>query len=391
MTSKPRLRALLPNLALFLFSLLLVAVLGEAYLRLRLPFEEQRYRYMRSRNVFQYVPSNLQFDPEVGFLCRPNLSVRFSNIEYRTRVVTNSESWRDDEASLRDPGILLLGDSFFFGWGINKEEDVDTRLESLTGVRALNMAVPGYATQQEFILLRRWAEKHPLRDRIVLVQFYGNDIPGMDHKPGDVFPAVLPGPGGVAFTPVPRAGYEAMFTNARSAMNRGVARWSFLADFVQQRWPRFKDKLAKLVAPRAQEKSSATAPATPESPPPAAPAADSSAVRPIMLVTRAMKEMADREGFHLLFVYVPSVRYYEGRPTYDKNALEALMPALEAARIPWVDLRPVLSRQDYFRLDDHWRPSGDEKAARVIVERMQAEGWLGNVPPECALKAAPAP
>ncbi len=370
----PRTRTAVLNAGLAVFSLLIAASLGEAFLRVRLPFEEKRRTYMRSRHVFQYEPANIRWDPELGFACRPNLSARFNNDEYRTRVLTNSEGFRDDEASIADPRLILLGDSFFFGWGVNKEESIESGLESLTGARALNMAVPGYATSQEYLLLKRWSGSHPLRGTVVIVQFYGNDIPGMDHKPGDIFPAVSEGPGGtVAFSPVPEPAVGLMIANANGAMNHGIARWSYLADFAGQwrvrianKWERIRHRPPAVLAagdPGDAQAEQAGAPG---------------AVPPIRLVVRALRALADAEGFHLLFVYVPSVRFYEGKLDYDEKALAALEPALSESSVAWIDLRPVLGRGDYYGKDDHWNRSGHAKAARAIAERLRTEGWAAR-------------
>lgn len=85
------------------------------------------------------------------------------------------------------------------------------------------------------------------------------------------------------------------------------------------------------------------------------------------------------------YAIIPDKSYYlgdkSGHLTMDYNALYAQM----AAGLPWaqeIDLRPVLSGQDYYRTDTHWRQENLIPAASALCE------GLGVTPPKAEQFAA---
>lgn len=87
----------------------------------------------------------------------PNLDVRFQKVALRT----NSCGMRGPEISLVKPKdtfrIVLLGDSFAFGWGVEEEKIFARVMERVLNEKhagrlrfeVLNLGVPGYSTFQE--------------------------------------------------------------------------------------------------------------------------------------------------------------------------------------------------------------------------------------------------
>ena len=85
------------------------------------------------------------------------------------------------------------------------------------------------------------------------------------------------------------------------------------------------------------------------------------------------------------YAIIPDKGYYlgedSGHLTMDYNALYAQM----AAGLPWaqeIDLRPVLTGQDYYRTDTHWRQENLIPAASALCE------GLGVTPPKAEQFAA---
>jgi hypothetical protein len=75
------------------------------------------------------------------------------------------------------PSIVFLGESIMAGHGLTWSESVPAQVEALTGVRAANLAVGGYATDQAYLRLR--AEWPRFRDpRAVVVLF----MPSLFHR-----------------------------------------------------------------------------------------------------------------------------------------------------------------------------------------------------------------
>ena len=62
---------------------------------------------------------------------------------------------RDDEASLRAPAVVVLGDSYAMGWGVAQDETIAEVIERETGLRALNAGIASYGTVREMRLLDR--------------------------------------------------------------------------------------------------------------------------------------------------------------------------------------------------------------------------------------------
>ena len=112
------------------------------------------------------------YDPELTYLLRPGPS-RFRNREFDTTLRGNSAGLRDDEASLDRPDLIVLGDSFALGWGVERAETFAQILERRTGLRVLNASMSSYATAREVILLERLDTSAA---RAVVVQYFFNDF-----------------------------------------------------------------------------------------------------------------------------------------------------------------------------------------------------------------------
>jgi hypothetical protein len=126
----------------------------------------------------------------------PNLNVKFQKVSVRT----NSFGLRGAEVPREKPAgtyrVILLGDSFAFGWGVEQEEtfayklqellqaelsvrgnreEVSKRIDSeIRRVEVLNFGVPGYSTFQEVALLRK--EAMSFSPDAVIVYFVENDF-----------------------------------------------------------------------------------------------------------------------------------------------------------------------------------------------------------------------
>jgi lysophospholipase L1-like esterase len=97
-----------------------------------------------------------QYDAQLGWVNAPGsyARVRDREIDYTARI--NSSGYRDPERSPTPADgvqrVLVLGDSVTWGWGVDDGRRYSDLLEDWFGgaVEFINMAVPGYGTDQQF-------------------------------------------------------------------------------------------------------------------------------------------------------------------------------------------------------------------------------------------------
>ncbi len=130
-----------------------------------------RELYMLDRHIIQVEPEAARWDPRLGYTLRPGEFV-FANTEFRTRYRVNSLGLRDDEASLEAPEIVVIGDSFAMGWGVDQHDSFPEVLEEISGRRVLNTAVSSWGTARSLRLLDRLNLDHA---RHLIIQFCNND------------------------------------------------------------------------------------------------------------------------------------------------------------------------------------------------------------------------
>lgn len=109
-----------------------------------------------------------RFSSVYGWELRPGAAAR---IDGRLTTVNRWGQRGREHERQRTGGrrrVLVLGDSVAFGYGVADEETFAARLEA-RGFEAINMAVPGYGTDQELLRLER--EGGAWRPDVVLLNF----------------------------------------------------------------------------------------------------------------------------------------------------------------------------------------------------------------------------
>jgi len=131
----------------------------------------RHYYFSHDRNIIQMREGCGQYDPGLGYTLRPG-QCEFKNREFATTVRVNSLGTRDDEASLSGPEIVVVGDSYAMGWGVDQGETFADLLQRDTGRRVLNLAVSSYGTAREMTMLSR-ADRSRLA--AIVIQYCEND------------------------------------------------------------------------------------------------------------------------------------------------------------------------------------------------------------------------
>lgn len=130
----PRLRRYGTRLAVVLASVLLALGLGEWAVRRLFPaFDPSgQVRLVRQGELVLGVPDS-------------RARQRKNTGDYDVGVRFGPRGFRDprDVAEAQPSDLLVVGDSFAFGWGVEEDERWSNRLEVLSGQRSFNIAMPG--------------------------------------------------------------------------------------------------------------------------------------------------------------------------------------------------------------------------------------------------------
>ena len=114
---------------------------------------------------------------------KPNKKINFSKKEFATTIKINRLGLRDEEFALEKESncrrIVVLGDSFVFGHGVNLEDTFVKQLErglnQITDkkIQVINGGINGYDTKREFFYLRE--KLIHLQPEMIIIAFTLND------------------------------------------------------------------------------------------------------------------------------------------------------------------------------------------------------------------------
>jgi hypothetical protein len=132
----------------------------------------RRLYLAHDRNLIQAMPCCARYDPDLFYTLRPG-QFRFRNREFDTAFRVNHLGLRDSESDLRSPQVVVLGDSYAMGWGVDQEATLARLVARSTGLRALNAGIAGYGTVREMRLLDR-IDTSALR--YLVIQYCDDDV-----------------------------------------------------------------------------------------------------------------------------------------------------------------------------------------------------------------------
>jgi hypothetical protein len=294
-----------------------------------------RELYMLDRRMIQFEDHAARWDERLGYTLRPG-RFRFANTEYDTAYSVNSLGVRDDEGSLTSPDIVVIGDSFAMGWGVEQEESFPRLLERLSGRTVLNASVASYGTARQLRLLEHVDLS---RTRRLVIQFCNNDY--FENLAFD-----REGPG---FATQDRAGYQRAVDDYRALRRYLPGRYV---------WTLFRSRLGVFRA-------------EPDHPDPANPAAQR---RQAELFLHVLAESAvDLTGLQLVVFELNGYNRHRGLfiPALTEVIAGGQWPAFIEQMIV-VDLAVELGPELFYRLDDHLTPEGHEDLAGRLWEIIQS-------------------
>jgi lysophospholipase L1-like esterase len=353
---------ILANLALVLASVLLA--LGALELGLRLVW--QGY-YLKTPKGYA------AHDPIRGWRNLPGATVDYGEPEFSTVVVHDSHGFRGPEVPLaKPPGkfrILVLGDSFTYGVGVENDETFSARLGQLDPrLEVINAGVIGYGTSQELVLLQE--QGLPLRPDLVLVAFFWNDVAN-SYVRG--LPPFAVENGALRYPPADARVPE----RPRRPDSRRLLRHSYAYRFLSDRLKMLSFQ-AKLALELPIEDDDRLAGHDPEA-----------AWQLTALLLSEIQRSAQAAGASTLVALIPDQVQVQPdlsvtglRP--ENYEIQDRMRALAAAHdIAVLDLLPGMRdayQSDgvplYYRVDRHFNARGHQLAAKILLEELLRRGYL---------------
>ena len=349
-------RGLLINLSLIVISTLVALFLSEVALRLMglkpLYVSPERDRFWK-------------YDSLLGWAHEPGQEGIFETPQFRTVVRINENGLRDRRHSYERQSdverILVLGDSFAWGYGVEESERFSQLLEKSLDVEVINAGVSGYSTDQELLWYRSEGIKYET-DLVILV-LAGNDVGDNDrqlvstiyYKPKFVIEEGQLVPIGY---PVPRTSPQGRFVYALSQR-------SALAYFLVQRYFDFLSLYGEIKANSDHANSSASG--------------ISAKGEPFRLTMALIDEMRNiAEARKAKFVMVTTDRWWNhpSGESYEDfiNTLRAKgFLVLDVESMPGFDPKVMLIPGD-----GHWNQAGHEFVAEKIKAFIESSQLLGK-------------
>ncbi|MEO8225751.1 MAG: SGNH/GDSL hydrolase family protein [Gammaproteobacteria bacterium] len=271
--------------------------------------------------------------------------------DYDVRVTTNSAGMRGRREYTVEPApgtwrVLVLGDSFAFGYGVEDDDVVSAVLEDLLNDRrpatgryeVINLAVSGFGQAEELVTYE--ARGRAYRPGVVAILYFENDI-------GNNAVAEL-------YTETPDGGVtrtDKSYLPGAKLQERLYAiapiRWLFEHS---QAWNLIRNRLSVLVQNSLLRKQGLQK--------------FDDATTPALGLTRSLlRQMATEiraDGARVIFVIVPNPAEMHSNFPLTADEVTALGATL-------VDGREFLTPADYYPRDGHWRASGHRKAAEKLL------------------------
>jgi hypothetical protein len=288
----------------------------------------------------QPITTIYEYSPHTDYVLKPNKSVGFNTVEFNSKITTNSFGLRDSELNLsKEIKILVLGDSFTFGLGVNNSQTFSTILEnqlnSELGDRfeVINTGVNGYDTKREYKYLVNYGNS--FNPDYILLMFVINDP--LSNSEEYWFSTV---PTGMArFIPLKSVGALIEYSrNPWKLLNKLGYSVEYENDIDHFDCLR-KDKCAE-------------------------------GWKSTLQYLRLINDFVDDTDKILIIVNVPVQDQLNPESLNRYNITKSPVPLKEYCKgqVKCIDLSESLSIEDYYDQNGHWKPSGHQKAAQEIFE-----------------------
>jgi hypothetical protein len=336
MVSRPVVRRTLLHLQVSAVAVYLALLLGELVIG--------GWPKIPSKNPMASLRGLFVEDGKAEFRNARNFEGVFDDGLVRAQFRTNSLGDRDDEPGFEGDGrcrLLLLGDSFAFGWGLTRDQTIERQLELMGAGRvdAYNLGVIAYNAEK---VLARFEAADWWRGTAVLYLFFNNDLVDVELDSLVIRDGYL-----VNRANQGQVAYYAMEVPVALAVLHSV----FGLRNLRERLEVLRDR-ERALAVWPHLYSSAT-------------------IANAVAKTKEMESLAGSRGASFIAVILPTRGETEWRQ-YSKSTA-AYLDGLENEGIEFLELRDQLDPGDYFSTDGHFNWRGAQEAAAAILDKLQVK------------------
>jgi len=345
--------------------------------------------WVRQKNVMsgQWLVENMAWGP----WHRANATARHEKDCFSVSLRSNAHGARDQSRELAPgpepvPGVVVLGDSFTEGFGVEAEERFTDRLEGKLGIPMMNFGVSlDFGPLQQEILYDRLAANFP-HDQVLIMFLPDNDLTDNDaefwlaHRPDHYsrryrpYYRLVPGGGYAAFYPVVPDGDGAAVIRTQVDDENTTAMFGGLdqltAWFNRHLWTyRAAGHVAAVLrgdfsVSRYRDVSRTQ-------------------LDPVLWSFKRIKERAG--GRDVVVVVIPRLNdFLLGKPGEESPLIAALTDFGRRNGIRVIDLMPAMRTAEpqlanlFLTCDGHWSARGHEVATKILQEAGIRQG-LGGV------------
>ncbi len=322
--------------------------------------------------------SFFQYDRVLGWRNRPGAEGWFEIPDSTTYVRISSEGLRDIIHGPRSDRyrILVLGDSFVWGFGVDDDQRLTNRLQDILGqsVEVINAGVSGWGTDQELLYLQdtgRFFEPN-LVVLVLGLEDLDNIHSSVEYSYPKPFYVLRDGTLELQNVPVPERnvswtshfGVQPYHLRSPTSSSTEPPGPTYRAHLFLRRYLhsyRFAaSRSSQILARRGWTRKP---------------------VDPLLReLLSAVHAACSQAGARLLLVVIP-YRFHIANP-HDDPIKDAVLAAADKAAIECLDLWPLFRRQVasgsslYFEIDPHWNPAGHDLAANELATHLREKEWL---------------
>ncbi len=296
--------------------------------------------------------------PTFGVWHEPNAEMLHRSACFAASYRTNSLGARDRERAARsaDFRVVVLGDSFLEGWGVDEAVRLPNRLETATGFEHLNFAMAHTGPYQHALIYRELARNFD-HAAVLTSVVLTNDLFDLDLERSR-----LAGAYQYRYRPY-LVGEPPDFEHLdlrEPAPRRLLRRYSHA----------FNALLAVLEPPRLPGSKGGREPGE----------------RELQRLEAALRRLvAAAEGLPVAVLSIPGLRHLQRYAQSGYNPIgEHLAEASQRIGFTLVDLLPPMAARTrgwsgyFFSCDDHWNGFGHATAAEITLEALQGDFYSGG-------------